>query len=85
MGLTVVMDDNVLVGIVTDGDLRRALLEDEGVIHTTVGHFMTANPHTIKADAQLSEAEAYMLDNKIRALAVTNHDNAVVGVVEIFD
>ena len=67
------------------GDLRRALLENEGVIHTTVAHFMTANPHTIKDDAQLSEAEAYMLDNKIRALAVTNSENAVVGVVEIFD
>jgi arabinose-5-phosphate isomerase len=55
------------------------------VIHTTVAHFMTANPHTIKDDSQLSEAEAYMLDNKIRALAVTNSENAVVGVVEIFD
>ena len=85
LGLTVVMDNDVLVGIVTDGDLRRALLQNEGVIHTTVDHFMTRNPHTIKADSQLFEAEAYMLDNKIRALAVTNHANAVVGVVEIFD
>ena len=85
MGLTVVMEEGALVGIVTDGDLRRALLENEGVIHTTVAHFMTANPHTIKDDSQLSEAEAYMLDNKIRALAVTNSENAVVGVVEIFD
>ncbi|WP_408600168.1 SIS domain-containing protein [Pseudomonas sp. PLMAX] len=85
MGLTVVMEQGALVGIVTDGDLRRALLENEGVIHTTVAHFMTANPHTIKDDSQLSEAEAYMLDNKIRALAVTNSENAVVGVVEIFD
>jgi len=46
---------------------------------------MTANPHTILEDAQLSEAEAYMLDNKIRALAVTDSESKVVGVVEIFD
>lgn len=85
MGLTVVMDGDVLVGIVTDGDLRRALLDDEGVIHTTVAHFMTAKPHTIQEDSQLSEAEAYMLDNKIRALAVTNSKGVVVGIVEIFD
>ncbi|MNR23846.1 Arabinose 5-phosphate isomerase KpsF [compost metagenome] len=85
MGLTVVMDGNKLVGIVTDGDLRRALLENEEVVRENVASFMTANPHTIGDDAQLSEAEAYMLDNKIRALAVTNSDNAVVGVVEIFD
>jgi len=86
MGLTVVIDQNKLVGIVTDGDLRRALLENEGVVRENVANFMTANPHTIKADAQLSEAEVYMLENKIRALAVTAKDSdVVVGVVEIFD
>ena len=85
MGLAVVMDKDVLVGIVTDGDLRRALLQDEGVIHTTVDYFMTRDPHTIQDDSQLSEAEAYMVDRKIRALAVTNKANTVVGVVEIFD
>jgi len=79
------MDDNRLVGIVTDGDLRRALLENEGIIHASVDQFMTAKPRTIQDDAQLSEAEAYMRDNKIRALAVTNAEGAVVGVVEIFD
>lgn len=86
LGLAMVMEGDKLVGIVTDGDLRRALLADEGVIHGNVASFMTANPHTIKADAQLAEAEEYMRDNKIRALAVTAEDGgAVVGVVEIFD
>lgn len=79
------MDEDKLVGIVTDGDLRRALLEDEGVIHANVERFMTADPHTIREDAQLSEAEAYMLENKIRALAVVDETSTVVGVVEIFD
>ncbi|MNE92528.1 Arabinose 5-phosphate isomerase KdsD [compost metagenome] len=85
LGMTVVMDNDKLVGIVTDGDLRRALLEDESVIQASVEQFMTASPHTIREDSQLSEAEAYMLDNKIRALAVTDAEGAVVGVVEIFD
>ncbi|MFJ7884030.1 SIS domain-containing protein [Pseudomonas sp. NPDC096917] len=85
MGLTVVMDQGVLVGIVTDGDLRRALLQNQGVIGSTVDQFMTRNPHTIREESQLCEAETYMIDNKIRALAVTNHANDVVGVVEIFD
>ena len=75
----------MLVGIVTDGDLRRALLEDQSVTRATVAHFMTADPHTIMEDSQLSEAETYMLENKIRALVVTNRQNAVVGIVEIFD
>ncbi|AUZ60636.1 Arabinose 4-phosphate isomerase [Pseudomonas sp. XWY-1] len=85
LGLTIVMDGDKLVGIVTDGDLRRALLADERTIHSVVSEFMTGNPHTIQQDAQLSVAESYMLDNKIRALAVTNESGVLVGVVEIFD
>jgi len=85
LGMTIVMDEDKLVGIVTDGDLRRALLDNEGIIHEAVAQFMTAKPHTISEEAHLSEAEAYMLDNKIRALAVTGTEGGVVGVVEIFD
>ncbi|MFG0411953.1 SIS domain-containing protein [Pseudomonas sp. FYR_11] len=85
LGLAVVMENDKLVGIVTDGDLRRALLDDETIIHAPVGQFMTVDPHTIQEDAQLSEAEAYMRDNKIRALAVADEEKNVVGVVEIFD
>jgi arabinose-5-phosphate isomerase len=86
LGLALVMDNDKLVGIVTDGDLRRALLGNPGVVNERVASFMTASPHTVKANAQLSEAEAYMLDHKIRALLVTAEESdEVVGVVEIFD
>lgn len=86
LGLAVVLDEGKLVGIVTDGDLRRALLDNPGIVEAKVSEFMTADPHTIKADAQLSEAEGYMLDRKIRALPVTAADSdEIVGVVEIFD
>lgn len=85
LGLAIVVDGDQLIGIVTDGDLRRALLADEGVIRESVAKFMTAKPHAIHKDAQLSEAEKYMLDKKIRALAVTDDSGLLVGVVEIFD
>lgn len=85
LGLAVVMDANNIVGIVTDGDLRRALLDNEGVIGETVAQFMTVNPFTILEDAQLSEAEIYMMENKIRALAVKNRDGQLVGIIEIFN
>lgn len=85
-GLAVVLDRGRLVGIVTDGDLRRALLENPGVVNEQVNCFMTATPHTIKADAQLSDAEVYMLERKIRALPVLDEvSGSVVGIVEIFD
>jgi len=86
LGLALVIDNDKLVGIVTDGDLRRALLDNPGVVNENVSTFLTPNPHTVKASAQLSEAEAYMLDHKIRALPVTaDGSDEVVGVVEIFD
>lgn len=86
LGLALVMDNDQLIGIVTDGDLRRALLGNPGVVNENVATFLTPNPHTVKASAQLSEAEAYMLDHKIRALPVTaDGSDEVVGVVEIFD
>lgn len=86
LGLAIVMSEGKLVGIVTDGDLRRALLNSQSVVHGTVASLMTATPHTINADAQLAEAEDYMRVQKIRALAVTERssDN-VIGIVEIFD
>ncbi|MBF8780881.1 KpsF/GutQ family sugar-phosphate isomerase [Pseudomonas fulva] len=85
LGLALVLDQDKLVGIVTDGDLRRALLEDQGIVNSPVSAFMTRSPRTIDQDAQLAEAEAFMVEHKIRALAVTGDGGAVVGVVEIFD
>ena len=86
LGLAVVIEQGKLVGLVTDGDLRRALLNNPAIVNDKVANFMTVNPHTIQADAQLSEAEAYMLNRKIRALPVLAADGTgVVGIVEIFD
>lgn len=86
LGLTLVCDDERLVGIVTDGDLRRALLVNPQVVTQQVAAFMTASPHEIRSDALISEAEAYMHENKIRALAVRDAGTGgISGIVEIFD
>lgn len=86
-GLALVMDANdQLVGIVTDGDLRRALLADPAVTGQTVAAFLSTRPHTIKASTPLAEAETYMRAHKIRVMPVTEDDrDDVVGVIEIFD
>ncbi|MCU1750280.1 SIS domain-containing protein [Pseudomonas sp. 6D_7.1_Bac1] len=86
LGLALVMQEDRLVGIVTDGDVRRALLNNPAVVDKPVSTFMTASPHTVKASVQLSTAEAYMREHKIRALVVmADESHEVVGVVEIFD
>lgn len=86
LGLALVMEEKKLLGIVTDGDLRRALLANPDVVNDTVSALLAPRPHTVKASTQLAEAEAYMLDNKIRVMPVTADDSdEVVGVIEIFD
>jgi arabinose-5-phosphate isomerase len=86
LGLAVVIEEGKLVGIVTDGDLRRALLDNPEIVNDNVSCFMTRNPHTIKASTQFSQAEMYMLGRRIKALpVVADEGDEIVGVVEIFD
>lgn len=90
MGLAVIMDDEQnLVGLITDGDLRRAMLKENDLLSKSVIDFATKNPHTIDANTMLSDAEALMRSNKVRVLVVTgsraSEAEQVVGVLEIFD
>jgi arabinose-5-phosphate isomerase len=86
MGLALIMEEAKLQGIITDGDLRRALLKDPHMLEKPVSEFMTRTPVTIDAETNLAEAEAFMLERKVRALVVTSgREQQVCGVVEIFD
>lgn len=86
LGLALVMEGDQLIGLITDGDLRRALLDNPEVVRQTAASLLSPDPHVIKASTQLSEAEAYMLDRKIRVMPVVADDSdRIVGVIEIFD
>lgn len=88
MGLALVMEGERLRGIITDGDLRRAMLRDPHMLEKPVAEFMTTNPVTIRAEMNLAEAEALMLEKKIHALVVVDEregEDAVCGVLEIYD
>jgi arabinose-5-phosphate isomerase len=85
LGLTTVVDDGgKLLGIFTDGDLRRSL--DHGVdINTAlIVEVMTSNPRTIAKEALAAEAFAIMEEKKITALVVADDDQPV-GIVHIHD
>ncbi|MDO6460980.1 KpsF/GutQ family sugar-phosphate isomerase [Granulosicoccaceae sp. 1_MG-2023] len=88
LGLAIVMEGSELRGIITDGDLRRALLRDASIMDKRVDAYMSPAPVTIPADAMLTDAEALMRKHKIRALVVTDPDVAqtdkVCGILEIF-
>ena len=87
LGLAIVMENDSLAGIITDGDLRRALLRDAAIMEKTVDQYMSPVPVTIAADAMLNDAEALMRKHKIRALVVTgmrDGNEEVCGLLEIF-
>lgn len=86
LGIALVMQDKTLQGIITDGDLRRAMLDDTAQLNTrTAADLMTANPITIQDDAKIVDAEQIMMEKKIKILVATDAQQQVTGVLEIFD
>jgi len=87
LGMTAVVDsERRLLGVFTDGDLRRAI-DNEGIdLRTTpVAHLMTLHPKTISPDKMAVEAARLMEDHKIHALIVVDSEHRVVGALNIHD
>jgi arabinose-5-phosphate isomerase len=88
LGMTAIVDpaDQSLLGVFTDGDLRRAVDDDDIDLRATpVTRLMTAHPKTIGADKLAVEAAQLMEAHKIHALLVVDADNHVVGALNIHD
>ena len=83
MGVALVMEKQQLRGIITDGDIRRALTANgANTLSKTAQELMTSHPKTIHQDTYLSEAENYMKAHKIHSLVVVDDAQNVVGLVE---
>nr|WP_323748582.1 KpsF/GutQ family sugar-phosphate isomerase [Dyella silvae] len=87
LGMTAVIDGNRhLLGVFTDGDLRRALDDDDVDLRgATVAELMTRGPKTIGADKLAIEAAQLMEKHQIHALLVVNDEQQVVGALNIHD
>jgi arabinose-5-phosphate isomerase len=86
LGVTAVVEGENLVGIISDGDLRR-LLERRGkdVLDLTAGECMVREPKTIGAQEFAATALAVMEEKKITSLAVVNGDRKLEGIVHLHD
>lgn len=85
-GVVLIQENDRLVGIFTDGDLRRAMLNDAaGMLTKTMADLMTKNPKTISQDIMIVEAEERMLRDKITLLVAVDDRDKVVGLLEIYD
>lgn len=85
LGLVLVMANQRLVGIVTDGDLRRGMQRHANLLALPISEIMTKSPVTIREDAVLSDALQQMRARKIKALVAIDVDGEVTGIVELFD
>ena len=85
MGIAVVVEDEQILGAVTDGDIRRAMQRNqEQFFALTVEDIMSRTPKTILETAKLSQAETIMRKHNIHSLVVVNSDGKLVGVIDTF-
>ncbi len=86
LGLAVVVDkNNGIQGVITDGDIRRAMEnQEEAFFSLTAKDFPTKLPKTISVDTKLTEAEKLMNQYKINSLLVAKAGQ-LVGIVQIYD
>ncbi len=81
----VVKEGNILVGIVTDGDIRRHLLTHENIYGALVAEVMTKHPKTLGPDSLASRALSIMEKNQITILPIVNPIRKVRGVLHLHD
>ena len=85
LGITAVVDtSNKLIGIITDGDLRRMLEKNTAIDSIKAGDIMTSNPKTIEPDKLAVDALNLLRKNEITQLAVTANGN-YEGILHLHD
>ena len=86
LGLIIICDGERIEGIVTDGDVRRAMERRRAeFFNIKAADIATPNPKTISADKKLIEAEKMMTRNKVTSLLVTDDAGKLQGVIQIYD
>jgi arabinose-5-phosphate isomerase len=85
LGLALVMDQAKLLGLITDGDIRRAFERHDDCRPLSAADLMTHNPKTVAPHVLLADAEQQMRVAKVGALVVQDAATGVVGVLQIYD
>lgn len=84
LGVTAVLENNEITGIITDGDIRRMLEQTNDFSTITAKDIMTLNPKTIDVNTKVKDALNIMESHKITQLVVTNH-NVYAGIIHLHD
>ena len=84
-GATAVIKDNEIVGIITDGDIRRVIEKRKNIEDIIASEFMSSNPKVLKSDILANEALKIMRKNNISQVLIADKNNSLIGVVHILD
>lgn len=85
-GIAVAIKDDKIAGVVTDGDVRRAMRDKQNVFfNLNVNEIMSSHPKVINQNAKLSEAEAIMRKYNIHSLVVVDDNEKLVGIIDSFN
>ena len=84
LGIALVGDANHLEGIITDGDLRRMLVQGVDLATAKASDMAKPDPLSITPDAMMAEAEDVMLEAKVQCLVVRNASRQVCGILQIY-
>jgi arabinose-5-phosphate isomerase len=84
LGVTAVVENNQIIGIITDGDIRRMLSKTETISGITAKDIMTKNPKMVKPNSMVVEALNIMEDFSITQLIVSEN-NDYKGVIHLHD
>ncbi|ADE82746.1 arabinose-5-phosphate isomerase [Xylanibacter ruminicola] len=84
-GIAVAVDNGKIAGVVTDGDVRRAMQSKQDIFfELTVKEVMSCNPKVVSENAKLSDAEKMMRQYNIHSLVVVNDTQEFVGIIDAF-
>ncbi len=85
LGVTAVVDDDKVVGAITDGDLRRAIQHHQDIMSLKAGDIMTRKPKTIHEKTLAVDALQMMKDHHITNIFVVDEKGKYLGVIHIHD
>jgi len=86
LGLVVIIDNNKIIGVITDGDIRRTMeSREKDFFNLKAEDLMSNHPKLIYETDKLISASNIMSQHKINSLLVVNETNDLVGVVQVYD
>jgi arabinose-5-phosphate isomerase len=85
LGMVIVGTPEVVLGVITDGDLRRGLVKFTDIHHLPITDLMNPYPQIINEHELVYDAEELMISRKITTLLIKNDSNVLIGVYQIFN